>query len=170
MSKKRAPLLRQDGAAEPEIDQTTPVDTEPPIPILSEDMYAFSLIKNLNNDPRPHVDVEVEGVMLTGLLDSGASVTILGSGAEDVRRLANIPRQRTNTTIKTADGTIHAATNYLLIPFIFNNQRHTIPTLDTPSISKLLILGVDFWDAFGIRPSITQFVGGAKPVSAICVW
>lgn len=128
-------------------------------PILTEESYALSLIINLQNDPRPHAEVEIEGHTLVGLLDSGASVTILGAGADDIRNLPNISRQRTNTSIRTADGTIHSVNHYLLIPYIFNNQRHTLPTLDVPSIAKPLILGVDFWKAFHIQPSIKTFVG-----------
>lgn len=77
MSKKRGPLLRSDGAAQIDVDSNSPVEDVPPSPTLSEAEYAYSLIKNVNNDPRPHAEVEVEGVLVTGLLDSGASVTVL---------------------------------------------------------------------------------------------
>lgn len=66
--------------------------------------------------------------------------------------------QPTNYAVKTADGTIHAAVCSVDIPFSVTNKVKVVKTLIIPSLSKKLILGVDFWDAFGIQPKFSEFV------------
>lgn len=56
------------------------------------------------------------------------------------------------TNLQTADGTNHEANIYVNLPITFNNKTRTIPTLVVPSLSKPLILGMDFWHVFNIQP------------------
>lgn len=121
-----------------------------------------SLIINDANDNRPYIEVQVFEKTIKGLLDSGANVTILGKGSDQLIKTLNIETRTSSTTIKTADGTSHEATTYANIPFIYNNKRRVIPTLIMPTISKELILGTDFWDAFKIRAMVCETIDAPK--------
>jgi hypothetical protein len=52
----------------------------------------------------------------------------------------------------TADGTKHAVEGCVDIPNLLNGKLKIIPTLVLPSMSQRLILGIDFWNTFGIVP------------------
>jgi predicted aspartyl protease len=64
------------------------------------------LIFNTNEDKRPRTTVEILGNSISGLLDSGASCTVLGKGAlEFANRLGLCVFEKENASIRTADGT-----------------------------------------------------------------
>lgn len=55
-----------------------------------------------------------------------------------------------NSSIYTADNTVHKATGYCDIPIVFKNQTQVISFLIVPSLKTNIILGVDFWDRFAL--------------------
>lgn len=105
-------------------------------------------------DNRPHIEVLINKTKITGLLDSGACCTILGAGAlkfiED-NKLITYP---SNTSVETADGTAHSALYYVNLPITVNNKTKTLSTMVVPSLTKSLILGMDFWELFNVKPVI----------------
>lgn len=58
-------------------------------------------------------------------------------------------------TIATADGTAHPAKGYIDAPVEYAGKVRNIPLLVIPSITKKLILGMDFWTAFQIAPTMS---------------
>lgn len=112
------------------------------------------LIINTADDNRPHVDVNIFGETLSGLLDSGANTTILGSGAMKLINRLNLRATPLNAIVKTADGTQHVLSSAVEVPFEFNNKCRIILTLILPTLTKPLILGMDFWTAFNIKPIV----------------
>lgn len=76
-----------------------------------------TLIHNFSDDNRPYAKVKVGKVDLNGLLDSGASCSILGKGSENFADQLNLPRYEISTFLKTADGTSHPANYDLNIPY-----------------------------------------------------
>lgn len=106
---------------------------------------------NGNGDLRPHIEVEIGDIKILGLLDSGADCTILGGGCEQLIEVLNIEKHQSNLIIRTADGSYHTISEYCTIPFKFHNQTHQLRTLIMPSLSKKLILGLDFWKLFGFE-------------------
>lgn len=105
-------------------------------------------------DPtRPYVSVNINGNTLTGLLDSGAAVTIVGNGAHISlisQDLALIAGDR--VSVVAAGGQILNSIGYINIPVSFENQLHILKAFVIPDIKTNLILGVDFWRAFKICP------------------
>lgn len=111
------------------------------------------IIINNKLDDRYFVDVDILGVNLSGLLDSGANRTVLGAGYEKLfPNLKIIPSEF--ASVMTAGGEDHIVIGVVEVPFKLGKELHIVPTLLVPSIKSSLILGVDFWRKFSIRPQI----------------
>lgn len=114
---------------------------------------------DLTEDDRPHVKVLAADKLMLGLLDSGASISILGSkGLELLSENIEIYQDESPVVLKTADGTTHLVSTFANIPFKFNNKEHILKTLIASNITKPLILGMDFWRIFGIRPVVCDSI------------
>lgn len=111
-------------------------------------------IINIAGDNRPFIRVNVLGNEMTGLLDSGASCTILGMGGKELIDRLKLKIIPVNKIIKTADNTCHFIRESVDLPFVVVDKCAIVRTLIVPSIPKNLVLGVDFWDAFNIRPTM----------------
>lgn len=96
------------------------------------------------------------GREMKGLLDSGSCYTILGKNGLDLIDELKLDGQPTNYAIKTADGTIHPAVCTVCIPYLILKKVRVLNTLVIPSLPRKLILGVDFWNAFGIQPKFNE--------------
>lgn len=87
------------------------------------------------------------------MLDSGASRTVLGAGYEKL--LPNLKIVSCGfDSVTTAGGEDHKIIGVVEVPFQLGKELHIVPTLLVPSIKSSLILGVDFWRKFRIRPQI----------------
>jgi transposase InsO family protein len=105
---------------------------------------------DLKNDNRPFINVDVLGYSITGLLDSGATCTILGRESEKLINALGLEISEETVQVSTADGTNHTVKGSVNVPYFFNGKTNVIPTLVVPSLSKKLILGCDFWKVFGL--------------------
>lgn len=90
------------------------------------------------------------------MLDSGADCTIIGSGCEQLIEALGLQKYKTNLIIRTADGSHHTVTEYSHIPYKFRDKIQNLRTLIMPSLSKKLILGIDFWKLFGFQIKICE--------------
>jgi hypothetical protein len=98
------------------------------------------LLIKLEFDNRPYISVEVLGLKLLGMLDSGAQVTVLGKDSLKVLKLINldiIPSSK-KVKIQTADGSQHNVCGLAYIPFTFNDRTEIVQTYIVPSLSKQL--------------------------------
>lgn len=114
-------------------------------------------------DRRPHLSVKINGHSITGLLDSGANITILGKGTEEIVRSIKIDIEGTKQrpmTIRTADGSAHQTSTVVSVPYTVDGTTKEVRTLVIPSITTQLILGTDFWNAFGIQPMFCNAMDG----------
>lgn len=112
-----------------------------------------ALITVPKNDKRPHLNVEINGYVIGGLLDSGANITILGRGNDElIKSLMSQAPMSKQLSIRTADGTIHHTRAVINVPYTANGATKMVSTLIIPTITTQLILGTDFWEAFNIRP------------------
>lgn len=117
-----------------------------------------------NGDNRPHLEIQIDDLKVRALLDSGSNVTILGGGAGDVIQHLGLEKiQEQPGMIITADGTEQPIKYTLNIVYTFNGLQRLVKTLVIPAIKKPLVLGMDFWEAFNITPSIFIMSEEDKP-------
>lgn len=118
-------------------------------------MRIASMILNLENDNRPYLRVSVCEIFHVGLLDSGAVCSVMGKETYEECALQGLILYKCSVKITTADGTSHPVLGYVNVPFVVNNVRRIIPTFVLERAECPLILGMDFWNAFRIKPSFT---------------
>ena len=113
-------------------------------------------ISNSTKDPRPYADVEILGNKLKGLLDSGASVCVLGRGSRELVGPVNEKISMCNTSVRTAGGSHHPILGKIALPVKYKNKENEIMFYICPSLDQEIYLGVDFWLKFGLAPEIFQ--------------
>lgn len=113
----------------------------------------------LPNDNRPFAEVKIFDKPLVGLLDSGASVSILGKGCYDLAKQLELSLFEIKSSISTADGSVHTIKHCAYIPFTFNDHTGVVLTVLSEAVEHGLILGIDFWKLFGITPQTAGLVG-----------
>jgi hypothetical protein len=107
-------------------------------------------------DDRPHISVEIFGSQFRGLLDSGSSISILGS---DLSKLflswgATLDGCADFTHIATANDSQAEVCGCLVLPVMAQNVTRLVKFYIIPDVTTPLILGVDFWKLFDIAPSL----------------
>lgn len=111
----------------------------------------FNQNYNINTTFRrcPHLTVNILGETVEGLADTGAGVSIISS-LELIGKIG-LKIQKCNIKIKTADSTEYTCAGYVNIPYTYESKTCVIPTIVVPEVTKDLILGVDFLEAFNFR-------------------
>lgn len=110
---------------------------------------------DLHSDDRPYLFVNIFANKYKGLLDSGAQTTIINEKLLTKLTHHNLKLKPCNVVITTADGSKHRALGYVEIPFVVKGIQRIIATLAVKQASIELILGIDFWNAFQIKPCFT---------------
>lgn len=96
--------------------------------------------------------VDIFGVEFEALLDSGAGISVTNStDLVDRHGLKLLPSP---IKICTADKTQYSCTGYVNVPVKFKGITKVIALVVVPEISRELILGINFWKAFNIKPMI----------------
>ena len=123
-----------------------------------EPKLKFSLdfvLANVIGDERPYLNIQVFGKDFLGLLDSGASRTILGSKGYEQFKQFHLDLHPTDVlTCSVANGTPCSVIGSYSIPFCVQNVVRVLEVLVMPSLPHLLILESDFWRKLGIVPDI----------------
>lgn len=113
------------------------------------------ILANVIGDERPYLKVKVFGVNFLGLLDSGASRTILGArGYELFQRFRLQLHSSDVKSCGVADGTQCPVVGSYSVPFCVEDRMSLIDVLVMPSLPHTLILGSDFWRKLGIIPDL----------------
>lgn len=101
---------------------------------------------------------------MLALLDSGAQCCVAGGDFDDLMKSLDIDPVNDNSVIRTADGTAHAVNFSYNVPVTFNSIKKYINIIFVPAIPKLVVLGMDFWYAFRIKPQIVSSVECEKTI------
>lgn len=109
-----------------------------------------------HGDERPYVTVSIFGKELLGLLDSGASHTIIGGkGWELLKNIGLVHLESTNfKSVTVANGNSCACIGILRTPIRLRDVEKIIDILVVPDLNQTLILGIDFWLRMGIIPNL----------------
>nr|XP_022906017.1 uncharacterized protein LOC111417855 [Onthophagus taurus] len=103
---------------------------------------------------RPYLEVSILGRGIVGLLDSGATNTILGGpGIKILNRLSYVI-EKCDFTCRLANGEECMVTGRASIPVTLENRVRIIEVLLIPSLKHTLILGTNFWKRMGIVPDL----------------
>lgn len=103
-------------------------------------------------DVRPYAEVQLLNKKVIGLLDTGASVSCLGSQAAMDLLNSNEPFRKLNTSVRTADGKPQVVIGVLTTEVDFKGKILPLTLFIVPSLSQNLILGMDFWRMFNLLP------------------
>lgn len=113
------------------------------------------ILDHVDNDERPYLKVQVLGLTLLGLLDSGASTTILGSRGWTLVQRLNISLDTSKKIMcKVANGQTCYSNGECELPICVRNKVKLVRVLVVPDIPHVLILGTDFWRIMGIVPDL----------------
>lgn len=109
---------------------------------------------NTSLDGRPFINVFVFDELRSGLLDSGAAVTVKALCPLIQRKRADI---KTRTVqIKAANGSPLEVIGTLRIPYVFQNRQIEIDTVIVTHLTQDLILGYDFWVKAGMKITLAD--------------
>lgn len=114
------------------------------------------------------MEVEIAGERFVGLLDSGAEVSVAGPRLQALVDSSRVMTKTACFAIKTADGTLHSTDRVLILPMTYMGRVCNIEAPIMQSLKHDLILGVDFWSRFGIRP-VVQEIGSIEAEKVVNV-
>lgn len=107
------------------------------------------------DDERPYLKVEVFGRVLLGLLDSGASRTILGGRGLAAIQDLGLPLDKSKiTTCTVANGNRCQSVGEIELPVCLRGKLFLVRVIVVPELPHVMILGTDFWKIVGIVPDL----------------
>lgn len=109
-------------------------------------------------DLRPYAKICIFGQEKLGLLDSGASISILGKDSIELLKTAGCKFTKFKSLVKTASGESQDIIGKLKIRVGYKNMSEYITFYIAPSLSQEIYLGVDFWKTFEVAPNIFEKV------------
>lgn len=117
-----------------------------------------SLFYSLKNDPRPYLKVNIHGLNFFGLLDSGASQTVIGrSGWDKLKGLNVVNLEKNSSLVKVANGNRCNVLGLVQLPIQLECKVRFIKALVILDIETDIILGIDFWKDMDIVPRFSEF-------------
>ena len=111
---------------------------------------SISAIVSKPNDPRPYLLVDIFGMQLGALLDSGASLSCLSGSAAAKFLSRNIPFKKSISSVEAAGGKKYEILGSFVTDISFNNETKPIELFIIPDLKQDLYLGADFWKSFGL--------------------
>ena len=114
------------------------------------------VLSGTSSDERPYLEVQVFGIKILGLLDSGASRTILGQSGWDLLCKLNLKLSTVSSpsVVTVANGEQCSCLGTVSVPVSLCGKVKVIDMLIIPSIPQQLILGVDFLKSMDVVPHL----------------
>lgn len=122
-----------------------------PIEVMLD--FVFACVRD---DERPYLVVDVLGVRVTGLLDSGASQTVMGESGIALIKKLGLPIHVSNVKCSVANDSKCEVEGVVSVPFNLSGQTKIISVLLVPDLRHTLILGIDFWRKMGVVPDLRR--------------
>lgn len=110
-------------------------------------------ICHLSGDNRPYIEVTVNGVKRHPLLDSGAMVTLISYVDESELKEYGARVEKTHVRVSTVNAAKHEASGFMWLTYEVAGKSARIPTVVMKSHKSYFIVGINFWQAFGINVS-----------------
>ncbi|XP_044316589.1 uncharacterized protein K02A2.6-like [Drosophila rhopaloa] len=113
-----------------------------------------AIISAATTENRAFADVLVANHTMQGLLDTGASKSILGDGCMDLVKRLKLEVLKVRSTVQTAGGATHRIAGRIEVDVCYKQETHRISLLLCPSLRQKLYLGIDFWRKFSLAPDV----------------
>lgn len=112
------------------------------------------VLAHAKGDTRPYLQVKIYGCQLLGLLDSGATNTVLGgSGWNLLEPFCKVQDSKQKTCV-VASGEACNILGMVSLPIVLCEKVKIINALIVPNLPHTLILGMDFWKEMQIIPNM----------------
>ncbi|KAJ8969833.1 hypothetical protein NQ317_012687 [Molorchus minor] len=143
------------------------IDTSPPLSSttahynnteLKKKIFLDYVITQVVGDQRPYLKVSILGCPLVGLLDSGASRTLVGTSGYEILKRVGLPLRPADVKCTVANGQSCKSLGYVSTPISLMDKTRIVDILVVPELPHQLILGVDFWMSMDIVPDLRQNV------------
>ena len=105
-----------------------------------------------HSDSRKYATIKICGIVVEGLLDSGATISCLGKGALKFLEENKLDFKRFDSEVKTANGAAAKIIGRINCEVEFRGVKRFLNVFVAPSLSQPLYLGCDFWDLFSLWP------------------
>lgn len=116
-------------------------------------------------DERGYLPVDILGISILGLLDSGSGKTVAGFEGFKVLHASGLKMHPSKYShLRAANKGTCQIMGEFFVPFEVGGIVRVVPVLYAPGLSSGLILGMDFWKRFHLRPDFvtaTVEIGGA---------
>lgn len=116
------------------------------------------ILSHSHGDERPYLEISILDVPLLGLLDSGASRTLVGKPGYEILLRLGLKLQKKSVTCTVANGQSCVSVGSISTPITLQGKTRVIEILVLPELTHKLILGVDFWKSMEIVPDLRQNV------------
>lgn len=127
------------------------------------------VIVSAGNDNRPFISVHVGKHSVTALVDTGASVSIIGyRGLSALKHCRSVLSSSHVQSIATADGTAQNVSGSITIPITVDRVTKSVTFMIVPSIRHSMILGIDFVRAFNLSFTFSADHWSMHPELASC--
>ena len=130
-------------------------------------MESEVILLEAKEDTRWYVTVDVLGVTLTGLLDSGSTRTIVNAvGLRKLQAAGLEIHHLEDKSIRVANAKLSAIQGEVIVPFRVGRSVRVMTVLVVPELTSVLLLGMDFWRRFQLR---VDFLKGMCEVGTVLV-
>lgn len=116
-----------------------------------------ALFSTIGSDPRPYLKVSVYGINLVGLLDSGASQTVVGRAGWQKLSNLKLPLEKSIHSVSLANGKRCDILGVVNLPINLSSKVRLVKCLVVLDIPDEIMLGIDFWRDMDILPSMRDY-------------
>lgn len=133
-------------------------------------MLRNKLVASINNleshDNRIFAEVLISGKSVKGLLDTGASVCLLGKGCRELVQELGLDVQKHFSALKTAGGEHFNILGKVVVPVKYKDIEKCVTFFLCPYLQQNMYLGIDFWRSFNLAPEILNTDRGESKTSS----
>ncbi|XP_043659593.1 uncharacterized protein LOC122624186 [Drosophila teissieri] len=119
--------------------------------------------RGMGGDPRVIAEVRIHGKPISGLLDTGASINVLGKGSREMLKELGVRMDKYTSIVRTAAGEDRSIIGRVHVPVKFKGVEKVLTFYVCPYREQELYLGIDFWRKFALAPAIFGELPATKP-------
>ena len=125
-----------------------------------------SVVDNCN-DLRPYAEVTIFGRSISGLMDTGASISCIGGNFAQELAQTHSDFKPMHAFVRTADGKGQNILGRISTSVCFRGETKRLCIYLVPSLAQELYLGIDFWRSFNLLPLFLMNKENANNLAAL---